>query len=102
MADKEYRHLISLINPDNTSVITNKSSITEKVVRKCFKPRYHWYHLRKIKNKGAFLILLWSYFVSSLYFYISYNALKVQSYFVFVMIQTMYCGLDQSTLRHPI
>ena len=55
MADKEYRHLIPLINPDNTSVITNKSSITEKVVRKCFKPRYH---LSKVKNKGKFFILI--------------------------------------------
>ena len=53
MTDKECRRLRPLINPDNTSVITNKSSITEKVVRKCFKPRYH---LSKVKNKGTFFI----------------------------------------------
>ena len=84
MTDKECRHLRPLINPDNTSVMTNESSITEKKARKCFKPRYR---LKKVKNRGAILILIWSYLVSSLHFYISYNASRIYSHFMFAMVQ---------------
>ena len=73
-----------LTNPENTSVTTSESNATENKVRKCFKPRCR---LRRIKNRGAVLILIWSYCVSSLYFYISYNASRVYSYVVFAMIQ---------------
>ena len=69
MADREGRSLSPPINPDNTSSLANKSS---KQVRRCFKPRYR---LRRVKNRGAILILIWSYCISSLYFYISYTAL---------------------------
>ena len=81
MADSEGRSLSPLINPDNTSLIANESS---KQVRRCFKPRYR---LRRVKNRGAILILIWSYCISSLYFYISYNASRVYSYLVFAMLQ---------------
>ena len=81
MADRESRSLSPLINPDNTSSIANESS---KKVRRCFKPRYC---LRRVKNRGAILILIWSYCISSLYFYVSYNALRVYSYLVFAMVQ---------------
>ena len=81
MADREGRSLSPLINPDNTSSIANESS---KQVRRCFKPRYR---LRRVKNRGAILILIWSYCISSLYFYISYNAFRVYSYLVFAMLQ---------------
>ena len=73
-----------LTNPENTSVTTSESNATENKVRKCFKPRYR---LRRIKNRGAVLILIWSYCVSSLYFYTSYNASRVYSYIVFATIQ---------------
>ena len=81
MTEREGRSLSPLINPDNTLSTANKSS---KKVRRCFKPRYR---LRRIKNRGAILILIWSYCISSLYFYISYNAWKVYSYLVFAMVQ---------------
>ena len=81
MADSEGRSLSPLINPDNTSSIANESS---KKVRRCFKPRYR---LRRVKNRGAILILIWSYCISSLYFYLSYTALRVYSYLVFAMLQ---------------
>ena len=84
MIKREGRCLSPLINPDNTSSISNESSIAEKRVRRCFKPRYR---LRKVKNRGAILILIWSYCISSMYFYISYNALRVYSYLVFAMVQ---------------
>jgi peptide/histidine transporter 3/4 len=84
MMDRECRRLSPLINTDNTSIITNESSTTEKKVRRCFKPRYS---LRRVKNRGAILILIWSYCISSLYFYISYNASRVYSYLVVAMIQ---------------
>ena len=78
MADNECRPLKQVVNPDTTS------EMTENKVRKCFKPRYR---LRRVKNRGAVLILIWSYCVSSLYFYISHNASRVYSYPVFAMIQ---------------
>ena len=81
MTEREGRSLSPLINPDNTSSKANKSS---KQVRRCFKPRYH---LRRVKNRGVILILIWSYCISSLYFYISYNASRVYSYLVFAMLQ---------------
>ena len=81
MADRESRRLRPLIDPDNTSSIANESI---EQVRRCFKPRYR---LRRVKNRGAILILIWSYCISSLYFYISYNALRVYSYLVFAMLQ---------------
>ena len=81
MTEREGRSLSPLIDPDNTSSTANKSS---KQVRRCFKPRYR---LRRIKNRGAILILIWSYCISSLYVYISYSAWKVYSYPVFAMVQ---------------
>ena len=81
MTEREGRRLRPLIDPDNTSSIANKSS---KQVRRCFKPRYRF---RRVKNRGAILILIWSYCISSLHFYISYNALRVYSYLVFAMLQ---------------
>ena len=78
MTDKEGRCLSS---PINTLSTTNESS---KQVRRCFKPRYRF---RRVTNKGAILILIWSYCISSLYYYISYNALRVYSYPVFAMLQ---------------
>ena len=81
MADRESRSLTPLIDPDNTSSIANESS---KQVRRCFKPRYR---LRRIKNRGAILILVWSYCISSLYFYISYNASRVYSYLAYASVQ---------------
>ena len=84
MAAKEGKCLRPLTNPDNPkSVLPNKSSITENRVRRCFKPRYC---LRRAKNRGAVLILIWSYCVSSLYFYISYKALRVYSHIVFATV----------------
>ena len=81
MTEREGRSLSPLINPDNTSLIENESS---KQVRRCFKPRYR---LRRVKNRGAILILIWSYCVSSLYVYISYTASRVYNYLVFAMVQ---------------
>ena len=81
MTEREGRSLRPLIDPDNTSSIANKSS---KQVRRCFKPRYR---LRRVKNRGAILILIWSYCISSLYFYISYTASRVYGYLVFAMLQ---------------
>ena len=81
MTEREGRSLSPLINPDNTLSTANKSS---KKVRRCFKPRYR---LRRVKNRGAILILIWSYCISSLYFYISYTASRVYGYLVFALIQ---------------
>ena len=81
MADRESRSLSPLIDPDNTSSTAKESS---KQVRRCFKPKYH---LRRVNNRGAILILTWSYCISSLYFYFSYTASRVYSYLVLAMIQ---------------
>ena len=84
MAAKEGKHLRQLTNSNNPeSVTTSKSNPTESKVRRCFKPRYR---LRRVQNRGAVLILIWSYCVSSSYFYISYKASRVYSYIVFAMI----------------
>ena len=80
MADSEGRSLSPLIDPDNTSSTANESS---KKVRRCFKLRYH---LRRIKNRGAILILIWSYCISPMNFYIGYTALRVYSYLVYALM----------------
>ena len=64
MADRESRSLRPLIDPDKSTSIANESS---KQVRRCFKPRYR---LRRVKNRGAILILIWSYCISPMIFYI--------------------------------
>ena len=59
----------------STIEITNDQefSIKEKA-RECFKPRYQ---PRRVKNKGIILILIWSFLVSTTYFYSSHLASKI-------------------------
>ncbi len=58
---------IATINDDH------ELSIMEKM-RECFKPRYQ---PRTIKNKGALLVLIWSFLVSAMYFYTSHLASRI-------------------------
>ena len=76
--DTESSSLKPLINtgiaqPSITTSIDHEFSVTEKI-RECFKLRYQ---PRKLKNKGAILVLIWSFLVSAIYFYSSDLASRI-------------------------
>ena len=76
--DTESCHnLEPLINQGDTSPIKIASdhefSIKEKA-RECFKPRYQ---PRRVKNRGAILVLIWSFLASAMYFYTSHLTSRI-------------------------
>ena len=65
--------------------ITNEFSVTGKLIE-CFKPRYR---LRRVKNKGAILVIAWSFLVSPTYIYISHMGSVSYSSSIFVILQAI-------------
>ena len=51
------------------SPISSDSITVREKLRECFKPRYR---LRSVKNKGAILVIVWSFLITSLYLNIFY------------------------------
>ena len=91
MADQES----SLANPLTTSEILTSPdyelTVREKL-KECFKPRYR---VRRVKNKGAILVLIWNFLVISLYYYINYTVAKMLQYsnYSYTVIITIIVGL---------
>ena len=50
---------------ETQSSISSDSITVRERVRECFKPRYH--PSRRLKNKGAILVIVWGYLTTSLY-----------------------------------
>ena len=49
----------------NSTEISSQDSITvQEKLRECFKPRYH---PRRVKNKGAILVIVWGFLITSLH-----------------------------------
>ena len=51
-----------------------------------FKPKFH---IRRMRNKGAILILMWSFLLTTIYYYIAYNATRIYNSLMFAIIQTI-------------
>ena len=59
LTENERNSLEPLIDSRET---TNELSVTEKLREICFKPRYR---LRRVKSKGAILVIVWSFLVTA-------------------------------------
>ena len=73
MADIE-NNLDSLLTKSETVLSPDYEFTVKEKLKECFKPRYR---VRRVKNKGAILVLVWSFLLSSLYFYIYYTTSKL-------------------------
>ena len=63
--------------------ITWSFSVSERL-RQCFKPRCR---VRRLKNKGAILVTVWSFLLSSTYFYCFYFGSKVYARPLYIVLQ---------------
>ena len=59
----------------NTCSLQRNDFSTKERLKICFRPRYQ---PRVLKNKGAILILIWGFFLMSVYYYIDYQSLKYE------------------------
>ena len=57
-----------------------------ELLREHFKPKVH---IRRIRNKGTILVLVWSFLLTTVYYYIAYNATRIYSNLMFAIIQTI-------------
>ena len=64
---------------------SEKSSLSKVQFKELFKLRYR---MRIVHNKGAFLILVWSFLVTNLGYCISYSVSRIYSSLVYVIILT--------------
>ena len=86
MAGRSTESSLALTNIERVSLSECEFTVREKL-KECFKPRYR---VRRVKNKGAILVLVWSFLVVSLYFYLVYVASKMYSNnIVYIIIQTI-------------
>ena len=86
MAGRSTEPSLALTNIERVSSSECEFTVREKL-KECFKPRYR---VRRVKNKGAILVLVWSFLVTSLYLYISYVASKIYNNdIVYIIIQTI-------------
>ena len=69
-----------------SSSISNNIVSAREILKQRFKPKFQ---IRKIKNNGAILVLVWSFLLTTVYYYISYNATRTYSGLIFALIQTI-------------
>ena len=83
----------TLENPLKTSetvVLPDYEFTVSEKLKECFKPRYR---VRRVKNKGAILVLVWNYLLSSLYFYIRYTTSEIYSSSTYTIILQSIIGV---------
>ena len=86
MAGRSTESSLALTNIERVSSSECEFTVREKL-KECFKPRYR---VRRVKNKGAILVLVWSFLVTSLYLYISHVASNMYNNdIVYIIIQTI-------------
>ena len=61
---------------DDVSLQSDNISIKEHL-KACFKPTYQ---MRRLKNNGAILVLVWNFLVTTVYYYVSFKSLTLESY----------------------
>ena len=69
-----------------SSSISNNIVSAREILKQRFEPKFQ---IRKIKNNGAILVLVWSFLLTTVYYYISYNATRTYSDLIFALIQTI-------------
>ena len=77
--------LESLTNSKEVSQTTFEFSTKEKL-KECFKLRYH---VRILKNKGAILVIAWSFLITVMHYYITYTSLNTYTSHIFVLLQSI-------------
>lgn len=80
MTKSKSSQLELLVNSKNTTVTAREFHLKEKL-KECFKLRYY---ARSVKNKGAILVIVWSFLVSSIYFYTT--SMTYSSYMFDIML----------------
>ena len=86
MAGRSTESSLALTNIERVSSSECEFTVREKL-KECFKPRYR---VRRVKNKGAILVLVWSFLVTSLFLYLSHVASKMYNNdIVYIIIQTI-------------
>ena len=82
MSENECSPLQPVVNSTESSLIS--SFTTSEQLRECFKPRCR---VRRVTNKGAILVTVWSFLLSSVYFYCIYFGSKVYSRPLYTVMQ---------------
>ena len=77
--------LESLTNSKEISQTTFEFSTKEKL-KDCFKLRYH---VRRVKNEGAILVIVWSFLMTVMHYYITYTSLNTYSSHIFILLQSI-------------
>ena len=88
--DSENCSLKPLIHVNTGSITSDREISIKDKIRECFKPRYQ---PRTMKNKGALLVLIWSFLVSAMYFYTSHLASKIHHSVTLLNIMQIFMGL---------
>ena len=57
---------------------------TKERLKLCLKPTYR---IRRLRNKGAMLVIIWSFFLMTAYYFIDYQSLKSMNHVSFYVIQ---------------
>ena len=89
MSEKELGNVDLASDSDVGSLQNDAFSIKERL-KVCFKPTYR---MRKLKNKGAILVLAWGFLLISVYYYIDYQSLNTSELneTAFYAIQSSVC-----------
>ena len=88
--DSENCSLKPLIHANTGSITGDREISIKDKIRECFKPRYQ---PRTMKNKGALLVLIWSFLVSAMYFYTSHLASKIHHSITLLNGMQIFMGL---------
>ena len=64
-------HSNSLLDCDDSEITFNER------LKFCCKPKYQ---PRKLKNKGAILVLVWNFLITSVFYYMQYKSLNLENY----------------------
>ena len=80
------RELGNLESPVMTPIVHTEigNFSTKERLKLCLKPRYQ---MRRLKTKGAILVLIWGFFLMSAYYFINYQSLILKKGSYFYIIQ---------------
>ena len=87
LSDPELSSLEPVVHSDETSLSDSTSELnTRELLREHFKPKFH---IRRVTNKGAILVVVWSFLLTTIYYYTAYNATRLYSNLMFAIIQSI-------------
>ena len=76
LSDPELSTLEPVVDSDETLLSHSTSELnTMELLREIsFKPKVH---IRRIRNKGAIFVVVWSFLLTTIYYYTAYNATRI-------------------------